>query len=101
MRQPLVFHDGLTLPPGTRFGFACKTMQRDPRLFYDPLRFDPERLLQPQSHNTALKASGGDSGKCSAEAKSEEDRDSDIEGADDLGDRTRQMASMTSVTHLP
>jgi len=43
---PLTFSDGLTLPPGTRFGFAAEQSQRDPDFITDPETFDGFRFVK-------------------------------------------------------
>lgn len=46
MREPLILHDGLTLPIGTRLAYLCRAAHHDPRNFPDPLRFDGHRFIE-------------------------------------------------------
>ncbi len=40
LEKPYEFHDGLTLPVGSRIGFPALAIQTDPKNFPDPLKFD-------------------------------------------------------------
>lgn len=44
--EPFQFHDGMTLPKGTRIAFPVSASQRDPELFTDPEEFDGYRYLK-------------------------------------------------------
>ncbi|MGK4584897.1 cytochrome P450 [Kitasatospora sp. HPMI-4] len=46
---PLRYADA-HLPPGTEILFSPTALHRSPRLFPDPLRFDPDRWRQPGDH---------------------------------------------------
>ena len=46
MHEPWVLHDGAVLPVGTRIGFPCKAIQRNPSNFQNPSRFDGFRFAR-------------------------------------------------------
>ncbi|RMZ66215.1 ent-kaurene oxidase [Pyrenophora seminiperda CCB06] len=46
MNEPWVLHDGTVLPVGTRIGFPCKAIQRNPANFQDASRFDGFRFAR-------------------------------------------------------
>ncbi|GAW14656.1 hypothetical protein ANO14919_040590 [Xylariales sp. No.14919] len=46
MRKPLLLHDGISLPVGTRIGFSCKAIQLDPANFENPSHFDGFRFAR-------------------------------------------------------
>lgn len=54
--QPLILHDGLTIPTGTRIAFPAEALQRDPTLIENPDVFDGFRFVKL----TAMDARGED-----------------------------------------
>jgi cytochrome P450 len=50
--EPFTFSDGLTVPPGTRIGFAAEAMQRDPNIIGDPDTFDGFRFVKLAAKDT-------------------------------------------------
>ncbi|MFE2598783.1 cytochrome P450 [Streptomyces sp. NPDC059396] len=59
--------DGVRLPAGTEVGFSLHALHRDPRLFPDPERFDPDRWLPERRHSRprhAFMPFGAGSRKC-------------------------------------
>lgn len=43
--KPVIFHDGLTLPAGTRIAFPVDSYMRDPDVFRDPEKFNGFRFI--------------------------------------------------------
>lgn len=43
---PFTFHDGLTVPVGTRIAFAAEAAQMDPDFVVDPENFDGFRFVK-------------------------------------------------------
>ncbi|MCJ1352273.1 MAG: hypothetical protein MMC33_002257 [Icmadophila ericetorum] len=51
---PFQFHDGLTLPIGSRFGFPIKALQSDPDNFDNPDTFDGFRFAKPSTSESSI-----------------------------------------------
>ncbi|MDN3354423.1 cytochrome P450 [Actinomadura sp. DC4] len=47
---------GVDVPPGTEIGYSFYALHRDPRLFTDPERFDPDRWLPERSKDVPRSA---------------------------------------------
>jgi cytochrome P450 len=54
-----VEHHGIRIPPGAEILFSPATMHRDPAIYPDPYRFDPDRWTSPPARHTYLPFGAG------------------------------------------
>jgi hypothetical protein len=90
LNRPLVLHDGLTLPVGSRIGFASLAIQTDPVNFPDPHKFEGFRFARLREESSRQK--GHDE-----RHKKEEEKE---EGDDDDDDSIRWGAATPATTNL-